>query len=108
MRKNFRKLLTVSLGLWLGSAAGSLTSSLSVLALAPLVKDVSDPHAQFYLDRVVFYQRFDFPFYVLVDLLGFDGDWQSVADHTGISLWWFLPLAAAHVYGMETYVRAVR
>lgn len=90
------------------SAAGSLTSTLSALALAPLVRDVDDPHARFYLDRVVFYQRFDFPFYVLVDLLGFEGDWQSVADHTGVSLWWFLPVAAAHVYGMEMYVRRFR
>ena len=65
------------------SAAGSLTSTMSALAITPFIKKVDDPHASFYLDRLVWYQGFDFPFYVLVDLLGFGGDWQSAADHTG-------------------------
>jgi hypothetical protein len=86
------------------SASGSIASTLSALALAPFVNDIQDPYGREYARQVVFYQRFDFPFYVLYDLLGFDGDWQSVADHTGVSLWWFVPLAAAHVYGMQVYV----
>lgn len=85
------------------SAAGSLFSMGGVLALAPLMPKIRNEFNRQTIENITYLQVRDFPFYIIADFLGFDGDWRSVSQLTGFGLWWFVPLAIGEYLVLDSY-----
>lgn len=78
------------------SAAGSVTSQLSVLALSPLQRSLKpNGFAGKTFRAMLDYQVADFLFYAVIDsVTDFKGDWYAVAQSIDKPTWYFIPPAA--------------
>ena len=87
------------------SAAGSMASNLSVLALSPLQR-VFRPSgfAGMTLGHMLTYQTYDWIFYTLTDTLtSFQGDWYAVARNLDVPVYYFIGPAALNYWLLGKY-----